>query len=297
MVQPSLDDIRLFVSVVQAGSLSSASELTGITVSKLSRRLTHLENTLGTQLLNRGKKGVTLNELGERFFEHAQNMLKEADNAISSIHKELEEPTGLLRISVATDIGHRYLIPLLDGYLAAYPRVSLDINFSQQKINMIQDGIDISIRVGTIQNENVVARTWMMMEFGIYATAEYLSKHGVPKTPSDLYKHKIIAQTLSMPWHFSQEHKTVKVSPNAYIGCNDYTMVDDMIIKGLGVGKMCKTSADKHPELVELLGDWKIDPVPISLIYYKNRGAFAAVRSFVDWLMTHCKSDPVIPLA
>ena len=118
MSQVSLDDIRLFVSVVQAGSLSAASDLTGVPASRLSRRLTQLEKTLGTQLLNRGKKGVSLNELGEHFFVHAQNMLEQADAAIQSIQNGLTKPSGLLRISAPVDIAHRYVIPYLNETFA-----------------------------------------------------------------------------------------------------------------------------------------------------------------------------------
>lgn len=122
MEKISLDDIRLFVAVVQAGSLSRASELTGIPVSRLSRRLTELETALGTQLMNRGKKGVSLNEVGKRFFEHGQNMLQQAQQALESVQENLKHPGGLLRLSIAGDIYHHLLAPLLPEYLSAYPR-------------------------------------------------------------------------------------------------------------------------------------------------------------------------------
>ena len=104
MKKVSLDDIRLLVMVVQAGSLSRAAELTGIPVSRLSRRLTELESALGTQLMNRGKKGVSLNEVGKRFFEHGQNMLQQAQQALESVQENLKHPSGLLRLSIAGDV-------------------------------------------------------------------------------------------------------------------------------------------------------------------------------------------------
>ncbi|MFB6347911.1 LysR family transcriptional regulator [Moraxella sp. ZJ142] len=286
--QPSLDDIRLFVSVVQAGSLSLAADLTGVSVSRLSRHLTQLEKSLGTQLVNRGKKGISLNELGERFFGHAQNMLKQADYAISSVHEVLDQPEGLLRISVASDVGHYYLLPHIEQYLTAHPKVSLDINLNQNKVNMIQDGIDIAIRVGMINNDNVVARPITSVEFGIYATPEYLMQHGTPTTPDDLHRHKIIAQTLSLPWWFFQDNHEVrhevKIAPPVYLGCNDFLMVNELIVKGLGIGKMPKVGAEQCDNLVQVLTDWQIQPSTISAVYYKNRGAIPAVQSFVKWI-------------
>lgn len=279
----SLDDIRLFVSVVQAGSLSAASDLTGVPVSRLSRRLTQLESALGTQLINRGKKGVSLNELGNQFFIHAQNMLEEADAAIQSIQNGLEKPSGLLRISAPVDIAHRYVIPYLNDYLTEYPDVMIDINLSQQKVNMIQDGIDIAIRVGSIDNDNVVAKRWLKMQFGIFATRSYIEKFDAPKTPNDLYDHRVIAQTLSLPWQFYQGDQEIKINPHPFIGCNDFTAVDPLIFQGLGIGKMTIESAQRHPELVRVLEDWEMESKTVSMLYYKNRGAIPAVRSFIDW--------------
>lgn len=284
MHNPSLDDIRLFVAVVQAGSLSQASELTGIPTSRLSRRLTQLESELGTQLINRGKKGVSLNELGEHFFTHAQNMLKHAQIAIDSIYTGLDKPAGLLRISAPVDISQQILAPLLGEYLQQYPDVSIDINLSQQKVNMIQDGIDVAVRVGEIANDNVVARKICMLHFGIYATADYLAKHGTPATPHELYQHKVIAQTLSLPWQFTQAAQSVKITPSAHLGCNDFLMVENIIAQGLGIGLLSSHAAAKHEHLVQVLTDWQLPAVPLSLIYYKNRGTVPTVRSFVGWL-------------
>lgn len=285
MEQTSLDDIRLFVAVVQAGSLSQASALTGIPVSRLSRRLTQLEQSLGTQLINRGKKGVSLNELGERFFMHAQNMLQQANVAIGSIHTSLAKPTGLLKISAPVDLYYHVLSKHLDDYLRLYPDVSVDVNANQQKINMIQDGVDVALRVGAIENENVVAKHLFDLNFGIFATPEYLAKHGTPHTPYDLYQHQVVAQSLSLPWRFQLAQQMVEINPTGRVSCNDFLLVEQMISKGVGVGMLSTLMSRHHPHLVQVLTDWQIPSKPVSLIYYKNRGAVSTVRSFVAWLM------------
>lgn len=285
MEQTSLDDIRLFVAVVQAGSLSQASALTGIPVSRLSRRLTQLEQSLGTQLINRGKKGVSLNELGERFFMHAQNMLQQANVAIGSIHTSLAKPTGLLKISAPVDLYYHVLSKHLDDYLRLYPDVSVDVNANQQKINMIQDGVDVALRVGAIENDNVVAKHLFDLNFGIFATPEYLAKHGTPHTPYDLYQHQVVAQSLSLPWRFQLAQQMVEINPTGRVSCNDFLLVEQMISKGVGVGMLSTLMSRHHPHLVQVLTDWQIPSKPVSLIYYKNRGAVSTVRSFVAWLM------------
>lgn len=280
----SLDDMRLFVAVVQSGSLTAAGELTGIPISRLSRRLTELETGLGTQLLNRGKKGVSLNELGEQFFRHAQAMLSHAEMAVSSVSHGLDKPSGLLKISVPTDISYAYLLPNLYDYLQRYPDVNVEMILSQQKINMIQDGVDVAIRAGAIENENVVARTLTQLEFGIYAHRSYLEKYGRPQTPNELYQHRVIAQSLTLPWRFLFKERSVKIAPTAYVACNDFTLVQRLIVQGAGIGLLTRQEAEKCPELEPLLSEWQLPPSPVSVLYYKNRGATPAVRSFVEWL-------------
>ena len=284
MEKISLDEIRLFVAVVQAGSLSHTCTLTGIPISRLSRRLTHLEQALGTQLLNRGKKGVSLNELGKRFFEQAQTMLQQAQATINSVQNSLEKPNGLLRLSVAADIYHHVLAPILPDYLSAYPDVNVEIQLSHQKINMIQDGIDIAIRAGTLDNENAVAKSLLPLEFGVFASEGYLNQNGVPKTPNDLYRHKIIGQTLTLPWLFRHRQQTVEIAPQSRVASNDFFLVENLLLQGEGIGVLFVYPGKPPVGLVQVLKDWQLPASPLSLLYYKNRGAAPTVRSFVHWL-------------
>lgn len=281
MEQISLDDMRLFVAVVQAGSLSHAQELTQIPVSKLSRRLTRLEQSLGTKLLDRGKKGVTLNEVGERFFQQSQTMLQQAQFAVECVQNSLQTPQGLLRISVASDIFRLLVQPHLSEFLALYPDVNVEINLSHQKINMIQDGIDIAIRAGTVDNDNVVAKVWKEIHFGLFASGAYLTKNSKPESPNDLYRHQIISQMHTLPWKFSLDNRTVEIAPVSRVSCNDFELVKQQIQQGNGIGILPITG---NENLIQLLPEWKLPVAPISLIYYKNRGAVPIIRSFVEFL-------------
>lgn len=285
----SLDDMQLFVCVVQAGSLSHAADATGIPVSRLSRRMTELEHALGTQLISRGKKGVALNEVGQRFFERAQRMLQEAQLAIAGVQNSLEKPSGLLRISVAFDVYHFVLAEHLPSYLTAYPDVRLDIELAAKKVNMLQSGIDIALRVGTLENENVVAKTVLQQQFGIFAHADYLQAHGTPQHPSDLYHHSIISQALTLPWRLSKQPHTLEVAPPARVACQDFFSVEKLLQQGMGLGLLPQLISARSGGLVQVLGDWQLPSVSVSAIYYKNRGAVPAVRSFVDWLVAQCR--------
>lgn len=282
----SLDDIRLFVSVVQSGSLSHAAELTGIPVSRLSRRLTQLEQALGTQLINRGKKGVRLNELGERFFERAQAMLSEAELAIESVQNSLAKPSGLLRISVAADIFHLLIEPHLGRYLQENPDVNVDINLSHQKINMIQDGIDLAIRVGTIDNDNVVAKPWINAELGLFASHDYLAQHNAPQAPNELYQHNLIGQSYTFPWSFKRDQHEIAIMPTCRLVSNDFIAIEKQIQRGVGIGTLPIFTNHSRSNLVQILPEWQMKISPVSLLYYKNRGAVPAVRSMVEFLQS-----------
>lgn len=286
MEKISLDDMRLFVSVVQSGSLSHASELTGIPASRLSRRLTQLEQALGTQLMNRGKKGVSLNEVGTRFFERAQLMLQEAELAIESVQQSLMKPSGLLRISVAADIFHLLIEPHLGRYLQENPDVNVEISLSHQKINMIQDGIDLAVRVGTIDNDNVVAKPWLSAGLGLFASPDYLAQYGEPQTPNDLYQHQIIGQNYTLPWQFQQENHQVTIAPTSRMSSNDFLAVEKQIQRGIGIGALPIFPNHQRTGLVQVLKSWEMAASPVSLIYYKNRGSVPTVRSMVAFLQT-----------
>lgn len=287
MEKISLDDIRLFVAVVQAGSLSQASALTGVPVSRLSRRLTELENALGTKLLNRGKKGVHLNDLGTRFFEQAQTMLQQAQNAIDSVQTQLATPHGVLRLSVAGDVYHALIAPVLPEYLQLYPQVQLNIQLNHQKISMIQEGFDIAIRAGTIDNEQVVAKSLRQLRFGLFAAPDYVQQYGAPQTPHDLYQHSLIAQNLALPWRLHQQGQSINIMPLARVVGNDFMLVEQLIRQGMGIGMLF----DNRPksDLLPILPDWRLPETTLSVLYYKNRGNIPIVRSFVAWLLDKVK--------
>lgn len=285
MEKVSLDDMRLFVSVVQAGSLHLASELTGVPISRLSRRMTQLEQALGSKLMDRGKKGVTLNDLGQPFFQRAQQMLQFAEQAVSGVQDSLTKPNGLLRISVAGDIMRMLIAPHLPAYLAENPNVSLDIHQSPQKINMIQDGIDIAIRVGSIENENVVARKFLDIQFGIYAAPEYLKQHEPIRNPQDIYRHPIVVHALSLPWRLTQGNQRIEIIPTGKLTVNDYLLAAHFIQQGTGIGMLPTFVGEQIPELVKVLPDWEMPSVPLSVIYYKNRGTVPTIRSFTQYLL------------
>lgn len=280
-----LNNMKLFVSVVQAGSLTRASELLCLPKSYLSRHLTELEESLGTVLMDRGRKGIILNEAGKRFYTNCQEMLAAAQFAIDDIQESLEQPQGLLRLSVSTEVGQSFLMYHLAEYLQKYPDVQLEIQIDNRKINLIQDGVDIAFRVGSIDNDNVVARKLLDIEFGLFADQSYLTKKGVPKTPRALYEHELIYKYDGPTWQFRCKQQSIEIDRHYKIRCNDFYLAGQMVTDGIGIALLPLFANLIQPNWVRLLPQWQIQSVPLYLVYYKNRGSAATVRSMVEFLL------------
>ncbi|NOL51722.1 LysR family transcriptional regulator [Pelistega suis] len=280
-----LNDMRLFVSVVQAGSLTRASELLDVPKSHLSRHLTELENSLGTTLMDRGRRGIVLNELGRRFLHNAQEMLRLAQMAIDDIQTNLQKPNGLLRMSVSTEVGRGFLMHHLPAYFKRYPDVNVEVQIDNRKVNMIQDGIDIALRVGSINNDNVVARKLFDLELGVFASPGYLAQYGIPQTPHELYGHQLLYKYDGPEWAFQKEQHRVVIDGQHKLRTNDFNLIAQMVSEGLGIAVLpCFDNMIKE-DWIKILPEWTLETVPVYVVYYKNRGATSVVRSMVDFLL------------
>lgn len=231
----NLNDMRFFVTVIQAGSLTKASEQMNVPKSRLSRRLTELENQLGSKLLDRNRNGVRLNDLGEHFYQHALIAVEAAENAINSVADCLSTPKGILRISVSSEILHYWLTPNLLQYLQRYPDVELKIIMENRRVNLLQEGIDIALRVGELKLDDVVAKHLFDMSLGIYASPNYLASHSVPKTPQDLKNHRLLHKTDGKAWLFKQGNQRELVTAKKSLQTNDASVLAQLIEDDYGI--------------------------------------------------------------
>jgi DNA-binding transcriptional LysR family regulator len=284
MERIDLNDMRFFVATVQAGSLSRAAEQLNLPKSRLSRRLTELETALGSKLIDRSRNGVRLNELGEPFYRHAVMMLECADNAVGSVAQSLSTPQGLLRISVSSEVLQLVITPHLSRYLRRYPEVSLEISMENRQINMIQDGIDIALRIGMPQQEDLVAKQVGSINLGIYASIDYLAQYGTPQTPNELAQHTLLHKSDGREWRLHQNGKSEKITSAKRVTTNDAELLAQLVGDGIGIALLPEMGTLIKPEWVRLLPDWQLDSVPLYAIYYKNRGFVPTVRSFVEFM-------------
>lgn len=280
-----LNDIRLFVAVVQAGSFSKAADLVNIPKSRLSRRISRLEADLGTALMDRSKRGVLLNEVGEQFYLRAQEMMQAAQTALNSVQGKLDAPGGLLRLSVSTEVGRGFLMLHLAEYMRRYPDVLLEIEINNKKVNMIQDGIDIALRLGLPEGDNVVARKLTDIELGLFAAESYLARAGRPKSPHELHGHTLLNKYDGPEWRFTCKQHSVRVQSGGKLNSNDANLLGYMVSEGAGIALLPCFDNMLRQGWVRLLPEWEVDTVPLYLVYYKNRGSVPTVRSMVDFLL------------
>ncbi|VWX37057.1 MULTISPECIES: LysR family transcriptional regulator [unclassified Limnobacter] len=264
-----LQAAETFLMVVNTGSFAAAAKLKGENPSSISRAVAQLEAHLNIRLLNRTTRQVKITEAGEIYKLYAQRMLEsqqEARDAITQLQSG--QPHGTVRISLPVIVGEKILAPRLPEFHAKYPDVQLQVDLSNRNAMIVEEGFDIALRVGPLQDSTLRARKIATIWRKLYASPAYLEKHGAPQTPGDLVHHQCIAFSQRgdlKEWEFwpkngaqpSQKHRVI-----SWLTCSSPIMVVRAIQAGLGLGR----SADwmlqgplARGELIEVLEDWYSD--------------------------------------
>lgn len=283
MERTDLNDIALFAATVKAGSLSCAAKQLCLPKSRLSRRLTALEESLGSKLMDRTRSGVRLNELGESFYRHAQMMLDCAEQAVGSVQQSLDVPQGVLRVSVSLEVQRGILELHLADYLRRYPQVALEVVVENRRISLIQDGIDVALRVGAPAQEDVVARQLASFAFGLYASADYLAAHAPLETPENLAQHALLHKFDGSDWLLRRGIERYHLRAKKRVSANDAFLLARLAAAGEGIALLPQLPALTNG-LQRVLPEWATESLPLYALYYKNRGFAPTVRSFIDWL-------------
>lgn len=291
MQQIDLNDMRFFVTVVQSGSLTQAAEQLNVPKSRLSRRLTELENQLGSKLLDRNRNGTRLNDLGEHFYQHALIAMEAAESAVNSVADCLAKPHGLLRISVSSEILRYWLTPHLSHYIHQYPDVELNITMENRRANLLQEGVDIALRIGTLDLDDVVAKHLLDIASGVYASANYLKENGTPQTPQDLKSHRLLHKSDGQNWLFKRGNQRELLQTKKALQANDASVLAELVENSYGIALLPELTGLIQPHWQKLLPDWQVESVPLYAIYYKNRGLAPTVRAFVNFLSKIAKNS------
>jgi DNA-binding transcriptional LysR family regulator len=289
---PDLRTLAIFVKVAERRSFVRAAADLGITQSGVSNAIKRLEDQVGTLLLVRTTRRVSLTEDGAAFFERCRQALAAIDEAERLLKRAQVKPSGTLRIDVPVAFGRIKLVPLLRAFQDAYPDVRLRLTFTDRYIDLIEEGVDVAVRFGALQDSSLIARRLTTTQFNGAAAPAYLVKYGKPKTPEDLVKHNCLAfasrdTRQTRHWRFMVGGKEINVEPRGTMSFSDGAALCEAAIDGCGIAQLHNYYLDTafaRGTLVPILPNFKPAADPISLVYPQARHLTPNVRAFVDFM-------------
>lgn len=282
--------VEEFVRVAELKSFVRAAESMGLSTSGVARSVRLLEKRIGVRLLNRTTRRVSLTDDGANFYLRCKQLLMDFEEAESELSLGQVQPQGWLRVDLPIAYGRLVILPHLGEFMKAYPAVQIDFRLNDRYVDIIDEGIDVAVRVGNLPDSRLIARRVGSMDMGTYASPDYLKQYGKPLHPNDLTKHNVFGfvfptgQLLKLK--FGQNQELIEFEPKGSIIFNNSEAMVDAAIQGLGIiqaPRFHATIAVKNRQLIPILSDWSITGHPIQLVYPQNRHLSSKVRVFVEF--------------
>lgn len=298
-------DLILFACIADEGSFSRAADKLNIPGSTVSRRMQNLENQLGERLINRTTRKMVLTDFGYAVLNHARQIAAEMEATIALTDSRKRVPTGKLRISMPGDFTQDMIGKLLADFINSFPSVSLEIDVSQRRVDIIGENFDLALRLGLLQNDaTLVARSIGAFRVGLYAAPSYLVKSAKIHEPFQLMQHstlKLQSQFgMSEPWLLVRDTQIWKDSPPIKASANSPSILVNLALSGAGITSLATHFARPYIEngtLVRVLPEWECPAIPVWAVFPGRRLLAAKTRVFIDFLVTNFsdfKSDELI---
>lgn len=290
----TLDAMKLYCHIVEAGQLSAAAEQLNLSKGAVSKKLTKLETHLGGRLLNRTTRRLTPTEAGIAFYERAKAILESVDEAECVVTGLTAEPQGTLKINAPMSFGFQYLGGLLAKYQNKYPKMKIDLTLHDRQVDLVEEGYDLVLRIAKLKDSTLIARRLAPCHLVMCASPAYLQKFGEPKKPSDLKNHQCLLYAYSdsvRSWTFeNKKGEKQLVSVDGSLFANNGNLISDALINGMGVARLPTFiigDAIRNGNAKIILDEWRPKPQNISLLYPSSRHLSAKVRTFVDMAVEH----------
>lgn len=283
--------IETFVSVAQRGSLSAAAHAEGVAPAIIGRRLDGLEERLGVKLLVRTTRKVSLTFEGSAFLEDCQRILNDFHNAEASVSLGGVKASGHVRVTAPAGFGRRHVAPLVGAFLEANRDVSIALDLSDRLADIVNEGIDVAIRIGQLDDSSLVGVPLAANRRVVVASPAYLARHGTPGTPADLAAHQCLTfgnyGNQPRGWLFTLEGTPTWVRVSGSLECNDGAVLHDWALEGKGLAwrSMWEVREDlASGRLVTVLDDWEAPDNAIHAVFPQRRHLPLRVRMFIDFL-------------
>jgi len=292
----TLDGMRTIVAAVETGSFTAAGERQGISKALVSKYVGEVESRLGVRLFNRSTRRLSLTEEGQRYYDQAVPLLEEFSVMVDNVTGAQSAPRGLLRISVPQTFGEMSLSPLIPKFLETYPDLSLDLQLSDRMIDMLEEGIDVVIRIGGVDDSSLIARHIKTLPLTLCASPEYIAQHGEPLNAEDIAQHSCIIDSnfrVGKQWPIvGPDGQTTSIEVSSNVAVNSPRAVKEIAIAGGGIGMIPRfiIESELHKGLLkEILPAYKTLEFGLFAIYPHRRYLSKKVRCFIDFLMDEFK--------
>ena len=281
-------DYALFAKIMEAGSLSAAARRLSISPAMVSKRLARLEERLGVRLVNRTTRKLALTTPGERFHDDVTAILRSIEEAENRLIGVRDEPSGLLRVSAPTSFGRLHIAPQLHRFLAAYPKIDLEFDLSDKKLDLYSGRIDLAVRITSEIPASVEAHRLAPNRRVLCASPAYLERHGAPRSLDELRHHKLLAADGQLPWELAKGERLRLVDGTSHVRTNSSEIVRELALCGVGLALRSLWDIDRALQaghLVPVLPEWG---APAKLFIYalhpKTPRLQAATAAFVEFL-------------
>jgi DNA-binding transcriptional LysR family regulator len=295
-----LQAMTTFVAVVDSGGFASAARKLNLSPPVVTRAVAELEERLGLRLLTRTTRVVRVTDAGARFAEDCRRILADIEEAETVATGTHAAPRGTLTLTAPVLFGHLYVTPVLVRYLQQYPEVDAQCLFLDRVVNVVEEGIDVAVRIGELPDSSLQAVRVGRVRRVLVAAPSYLKAQGVPQRPEDLARHAIVSASGVTPvseWRFNDAGKALlqRMQPRMRTTTNDSAIA--AAVAGLGVTRLLSYQVASHVRngaLQVLLEDFESAPLPVHVVHHEGRRATQKVRAFIDLAVDTLRADPAL---
>jgi len=281
--------MQVFVRVIEKGSFSAVAKERGIGQPAISKQISGLEDELGTELIHRTSRSISLTEAGRDFYESSLRILDDFESATSRIGRGQTTPKGLIRITVPPTFARLHMVSKLPAFFAAYPDMAVEMAASESPATIIQDGYDLAIHSGDLPDSSLVARRFAQTMIILVATPQYLTHHGAPESPEDLSRHRAVVFTergIAQPWIFGSGQGAKRVIPSGVFRTSDIEQMRMGVLEHLGIAQAPAwlfAAELREGTVLRLLTPYE-RTVPILAVRPASRRMSTKVRVFIEHL-------------
>lgn len=283
-----IDALQAFVAVADLQGFAPAARKLRLSPSAVTRLIAALEERLGARLLQRTTRSVALTDAGTRFLERARRILADVEEAELAAEGERTRPSGRFVVSAPLGFGRLHVSPVMAAYLQRFPEVSAELRLEDRVVNLVEDGIDLAVRIGLLADSSLVARHVGEMRRIVVASPAYLKRHGEPKTPAEIAGHQTIqfgSTSVTGEWRFAEAGRELRLDIAPRFSCNVADAAIEYAEQGGGLTRVLAyqaAAALRRGSLKVVLQKYEQPPLPIHIVYPTSRLLSAKVRAFID---------------